>query len=141
VGNKWQVNLPASRIDFKCLFISLMSACEMKPADKKELVSKVGKELVAKHGKKKYYEPKQVRRATLDSGYGIDVVCWAHCVFLSPEAFVFIHEAAGEVCDQAVMKAEVLGGLVGSGGFQLLDIGLSWLEWPDVDLPDLFDWF
>jgi hypothetical protein len=141
LGNEQQVDLPASRGESEALFISLMSACEMKPEDKKALVSDVGQRLVARHGKKKYYRPEDVRKATIDSGYGIDLVCWAHCIYLSPDDFTAVHEMAGEVCDQAVMKAEVLGDLVGSGGFELPDIDLSWLEWPDIDLPDLFDWF
>lgn len=118
-----------------------MAACEMKPEDKKALVGSVGEKLVERHGKKKYYKPEQVRKATRESGWDIDLVCWAHCIYLSPEDFSFVHSAAGEVCDQAVMKAEVLADLAGSEGFQLPDIDLSWLEWPDIDLPDLFDWF
>jgi hypothetical protein len=38
------------------------------------------------------------------------------------------------------MKAEVLADLAG-GTFQRPDIGLSWLEWPDIDLSSIFDWF
>jgi len=113
----------------------------MKPNDKKAMVSAVGEELVARHGKRKYYEPDQIRRAAQDRGYPIDYVCWAYCIFSSPSDFTAIHDALGETCDQSSMKAEVLTELVGAGGFEWPDIDLSWLEWQDIDLSDLFGWF
>jgi hypothetical protein len=41
------------------------------------------------------------------------------------------------------MKAEVLADLASATGgtFAWLDLDLSWLEWPDIDLSCLFDWF
>lgn len=116
-----------------------MPACELKPADKKAYVSAVGKELVQRHGKKEYYKPKEVREASTAQGYPIDYVCWAHCIFISPTDFKDLHDAAGEACDQAAMKAEVLTDL-GGGSFEWPDLDLSWLEWPDIDLSSLFDW-
>lgn len=117
-----------------------MPACEMKPADKKAYVGAVGEELVRRHGKRKYYEPRQVVEASSARGYGVDYVCWAHCIYISPGDFKALHEAAGEACDHVAMKAEVLGDLAG-GSFQWLDVDLSWLEWPDIDLSGVFDWF
>jgi len=38
------------------------------------------------------------------------------------------------------MKSEALADLSG-GSFELPDIDLSWLEWPDIDLGMIFDWF
>lgn len=118
-----------------------MSAFHIEPNGRKKLVSDVGRKLVADHGKKKYYKPDEVRRASLDLGYDIDYVCWAYCIFTSPEDFRLIHEALGEVCDYAKMKSEVLGELAQSGSFLDVDIDLSWLEWPDIDLSSAFDWF
>lgn len=118
-----------------------MPACELRPGDKKRFVSDVGKELVKSHGKKKHYPPKQIRQAVIDGGYSPDYVCWAYCMFASPPDFHAIHEAAGEICDYAAMKGELLADLASGGSFLGIDIDLSWLEWPDIDLSDVFDWF
>lgn len=118
-----------------------MPACELKPADKKKFVGDVGQRLVREHGKRKHYKPEQVRKATLDGGYPLDIVCWAHCMFITPSDFSMIHEAAGETCDYAEMKAELLSDLSVNSSFLEIDIDLSWLEWPDIDLTGLFDWF
>lgn len=117
-----------------------MPACEMKPNDKKALIGAVGEELVRRHGKKKYYTTGEVRDSALASGVADVFVCWAYCIYCSPEAFKALHDALGESCDYAKMKAQVLADLSG-GSFQWPDIDLSWLEWPDIDLSSLFDWF
>jgi hypothetical protein len=93
------------------------------------------------HGKQKYYKPAQIRRAAVLRGYPLDITCWAYSIFATPEDFRAIHDAAGEVCDYAAMKAEVLSDLAVGGTFSWLDVDLSWLEWPDIDLSSLFEWF
>jgi hypothetical protein len=118
-----------------------MPACHLEPHDKKAFVGAVGEELVRRHGKKKYYKPAEIRRAAESGGFPLDIHCWAYCVFSTPDDFAAIHEAAGEVCDYAAMKAEVLKHLATDGTFSAFDIDLSWLEWPDIDLSSLFDWF
>jgi hypothetical protein len=118
-----------------------MPACHIEPADKKALVGAVGQELVRVHGKKKYYTPQEVRRAAETRGYDLDVHCWAYCVYLDHGTFDALHAGAGEVCDYTTMRASVLGELAPSGSFSWLDIDLSWLDWPDIDLSGLFDWF
>ena len=118
-----------------------MPACQLAPADKKALIGAVGEELVRGHGKRKYYEPAQVRRAAETRGYPVDVHCWAYCIFTTPEDFKAIHDALGEACDYAAMKAQVLADLAAGGTFSWLDVDLSWLEWPDIDLSSVFDWF
>jgi hypothetical protein len=117
-----------------------MPACELKPSDKRAFIGAVGEELVARHGKKKYYRTDDIGRAATARGYPIDWVCWAYVIFSSPQDFRAFHEAAGESCDYAAMKAEVLADLAG-GSFEWPDLDLSWLEWPDIDLSKLFDWF
>lgn len=117
-----------------------MPACDLKPNDKKKFISDVGRHLVQEHGKKKYYKPEQIRKAVRDGGYEPDIVCWAYCMFSSPADFSAVHEAAGEVCDYAAMKTEVLTDLSSDGSFLGIDPDLSWLEWPDIDLSDIFDW-
>ena len=118
-----------------------MAACHIEPSDKKKFIGAVGEALVRTHGKKKYYKPAEVRRAAEARGYSVDIHCWAYCVFTTPEDFNAIHEAASEVCDYAAMKASVLADLASGGTFSWLDLDLSWLEWPDIDLSSLFDWF
>ena len=118
-----------------------MPTCGLKPEDKKAFVGAVGEELVRKHGKQKYYKPQEVRRAAEARGYPVDWHCWAYCIFCTPEDFKDLHDALGEACDYAAMKAEVLADLTAGASFSLFDLDLSWLEWPDVDLSSLFDWF
>jgi hypothetical protein len=118
-----------------------MPACHIEPSDKRKFIGEVGEALVQTHGKKEYYRPTEVRRAAESRGYPVDIHCWAYCVFTTPEDFKAIHDAAGEVCDYAAMKASVLADLASGGAFSWLDIDLSWLEWPDIDLSSIFDWF
>jgi hypothetical protein len=118
-----------------------MPACYLKPSDKKAFIGAVGHELVRTHGKQKYYKPSDIRLAADRCGYPIDIHCWAYCIFSTPEAFKALHDAAGEVCNYAAMKAEVLTDLASSGSFASFDLDLSWLEWPDIDLSSIFDWF
>ena len=118
-----------------------MPACALKPDDKKAFVGAVGEELVRRHGKRKYYKPDEVRRAAVTRGYPVDWHCWAYCIFLTPGDFKALHDATGEACDYAAMKAEVLADLAAGASFSLFDLDLSWLDWPDIDLSSLFDWF
>lgn len=120
---------------------NIMPACELKPEDKKQFISDVGRNLVREHGKKKYYKPEQIRKAARDGGYQPDIVCWAYVMFSSPPDFAAIHEAAGEACDYAAMKTELLTDLASGDSFLGIDLDLSWLEWPDIDLSSAFDWF
>ncbi|MFA9480372.1 hypothetical protein ACERK3_19040 [Phycisphaerales bacterium AB-hyl4] len=113
----------------------------MQPADKKALISDVGEKLVRRHGKQKHYKPAQVRRAALDAGYIVDVHCWAYCFFCSAADFLTWHQARGETCDYAAMKVELARDLAGETGSFWFDVDLSWLDWPDVDLSSIFDWF
>ena len=118
-----------------------MPACHLEPQDKKAFIGGVGEELVRSHGKQKYYKPEQIRRAAEALSYPVDIHCWAYCFFSTAEDFNAIHTAAGEVCDYAAMRAEILTDLAEGGSFSWSDIDLSWLEWPDIDVSSLFDWF
>ena len=118
-----------------------MPPCHLKPDDKKAFIGAVGKELVRTHGKQKYYKPGLIRRAAESCGYPVDILCWAYCIFSTKEDFDALHEAEGEVCDYAAMKAEVLSDLADGASFSVFDVDLSWLEWPDIDLSSIFDWF
>jgi hypothetical protein len=116
-----------------------MPACELKPGDKKAFIGDVSRELIRTRGKRKYYQPSDIRSAAERCGFPLDIHCWAYCIFSTREDFNALHEAAGESCDYAAMKSEVLTDLAGGGTFSLFDIDLSWLEWPDIDLPSIFD--
>lgn len=118
-----------------------MATCHIEPKDKKALVGDVGQELVRRHGKKKYYKPDEIRGAAVSQGYPVDVHCWAMCCFATPDDFAAIHAATGEVCDYAAMKASLLTDLVAGGNYSWVDLSLSWLEWPDIDLSSAFNWF
>lgn len=118
-----------------------MPACQIKPSDKKAFIGTVGKELVRRHGKQKYYKPSDIRLAAERGGYPLDIHCWAQCFFSSPADFAALHAAAGEACDYVAMKTEMLADLSSGQPFSLLDVDLSWLEWPDIDLSAIFEWF
>lgn len=103
------------------------------------LVDRVGKELVSRHGKQRTYSQPQIQSAAQHVGYPLDVHCWAYCVFMDAGSFNDFHRSIGEACDYTAMKATMLDGLSG-GGFQLPDLDLSWIEWPDINLSSIFDW-
>lgn len=102
------------------------------------MVDRVGQQLVAKHGKQKYYTQPQISSAASAAGYPIDVHCWAYCVFMDEPSFDAFHRSIGEICDFTAMKTTMLQGLAG-GGFGLPDLDLSWIEWPDLDLGGMLD--
>lgn len=110
---------------------TMKPACPPAPPNKKEYITDIGKILVQEHGKKKYYKPEEVKKASKDSKYynqyGIDWHCWAMCTFSSHSDFDTYHEAAGEVCDYVAMKSEMLGGLAES-------TTADWLTIPDLDI-------
>ena len=118
-----------------------MPPCHIKPEDKKAFISAVGQQLVKTQGKRKYYKPDDIGRAAHQCGYSADIHCWAQCFFATPEAFEALHRATGETCDYVAMKAELLSDLATNGSFALPDLDLSWLEWPDIDLSAIFEWF
>lgn len=114
--------------------------CHIPPPDKKRLGQQVGHALLEKHGKRRFYSPAQVRDTLLDLGMSIDWHCWAYALFLSPGDFRVLHDAAGEACDQAAMKAEMADALTDGASASWFDVDLSWIDWPDIDFTALFDW-
>jgi hypothetical protein len=109
------------------------------PTDKKAYAKEVGEILVRNYGKKKFYSPEQVTKASSQSRYDIDWHCWAMCLFTSPFDFDTYHQSIGEACDYAAMKAEMTSALTDGASKAWFDIDLSWLEWPDIELPSIFD--
>lgn len=117
------------------------SQCPTAPTNKKEYITDIGKILIEEHGKKKYYKPEEVKKASKKSKYfnssGIDWHCWAMCTFSSHSDFDAYHTLTGEVCDYVEMKSEMLSGLATSVSADWLtipnlDIDASWLDFGDT---------
>lgn len=115
--------------------------CPPAPPNKKEYIRDIGKILVEEHGKKKYYKPEEIKKASKKSKYydesGIDWHCWAMCIFSSHSDFDVYHKLTGEVCDYVRMKTEMLSGLATSTSADWLtipdlDIDASWLDFGDI---------
>jgi len=47
----------------------MSTQCPTAPNNKKEYITDIGKLLVAEHGKKKYYKPEEVKKASKKSNY------------------------------------------------------------------------
>jgi len=120
--------------------------CPPAPPNKKAYIADVGKILVQEYGKKKYYKPVEVKKASKKSKHytalvAIDWHCWAMCTFSSHTDFDAYHKLTGEVCDYVAMKKEMLGGLS-------VHTSADWLSIPDLDMDaswldfgDFFDGF
>ena len=65
------------------------------------------------------------------------------CLYASPGYFNRYHESIGEVCDYTSMKGEMAHAITdgASDSWFDFDFDLSWLEWPDFDVPSIFDIF
>lgn len=118
-----------------------MNACKIIPLNRREIGTKVGDKLLKKHGKKRFYSRDQVKNALLDSGFPLDVDCWAYSLYTSRQDFDAYHQSIGEVCDYAAMRTEMVTALTESSPGSWFDVDLSWLEWPDIDLSGIFDFF
>ena len=117
-----------------------MIPCATSPRDKKEQAKRVGDDLVRHHGKRKFYTVDQVREANRRTGVALDAACWSHAMFNSREDFDRLHAAAGEACDYAAMKAQMLRAVASEPSAGWFDWDLSWLDFPDLDF-SIFDFF
>ncbi len=119
----------------------MRTPCTPSPKNKKEYVTDIGKILVKENGKKKYYEPEEVKTAHRKSKWYdvMDFSCWGMSTFSSHSDFDEYHEKMGETCDYVEMKTEMLSELSVSSNedwtsIPNLDLDASWL-----DLGDVFD--
>ena len=117
------------------------NTCAPAPINKKEYITAIGKILVKEHGKKKFYKPKEIKKAHQNSNWVdvLDFSCWGMVMFSSHSDFDEYHKKIGEVCDYVAMKTEMLNGLsisLTTDWFEIpnLDLDASWL-----DLGDVFD--
>lgn len=111
------------------------------PPNKKQYITDIGKNLVKENGKKKYYTPKEVKKAHKHSNWFdiIDFSCWAMSIFSSHEDFDDYHEERGEVCDYVKMKTEMLSELSKSSNTRLMDISDVDIDTSWLDLGGAFD--
>lgn len=116
-----------------------MRNCNPAPIDKKEYITDIAKILVEENGKKKYYEPEEVKKAHRKSKWydGLDFSCWGMSTFSSHSDFDEYHEKIGEACDYVEMKTEMLSGLSAAPNTDWADIpdlelDASWLDFGNV---------
>lgn len=108
--------------------------CPPAPIDKRKYISDLGKILVVDYGKKKYYEPKEVKKAHKKSEWrAYDFSCWGMSTYSSHSDFDSYHQETGEICDYAAMKTEMLEGISLTDSIHLadlpaIDIDASWLD-------------
>ena len=105
----------------------------------------VGDDLMARHGKRRFYTVDQVKAANRRCNIKLDVTCWSHALFNSHEDFDRMHAAVVEGCDYIEMKRKMLQSVSqGDDGSWFdfdFDLDLSWLEFPDIEwsIFDLLD--
>lgn len=116
--------------------------CKSLPGNKNQYIKDVGSLLVKDYGKKNFYKPEEIKKASKETFYsdGSDYSCWAMSVFSSHEDFDNYHQSVGEICDYVEMKETMLSG-ISSTGFdfsflELLDsdinIDSSWLDFVSI---------
>lgn len=115
-----------------------MSTCHTPPPNRKMMIQRVGQQLAQRHGKQRTYTQPQIQDSALAAGYGMDIHCWAYCVFMDMPSFNLFHHSIGESCDFGEMRATMFDGL-NFDGFSLSDINLPDFDWPDFSLGSIFD--
>ncbi len=63
--------------------------------------------MVKKYGKRKSYSPLQVKKASKKTLSDLDWYGWAMSMYTSPNDFNAYHDSIGEICDYALIKAEM----------------------------------
>lgn len=120
-----------------------MTLAKITPEQMKELEKKVGQHLLKKHGKKKHYTTDQIKKSCQSMNIETDWHCWAMCFFSEHESFDIYHRTIGETCDYLSMKSQMVSALTdgASDSWVDFDFDISWLELPDLDFSDFFDFF
>jgi len=112
--------------------------------NKKEYIREVGEILVRDYGKKEYYEPEEVKRASKNSTFSeityhvrdelaaeiaieIALESFAMAFYSSHSAFDAYHLEIGESVDYVGVKSEVLTEISGSSF-------MDWFSLPDFDI-------
>jgi|GEM_PF-571292 len=118
--------------------------------NKKEYIREIGEILVRNHGKKKYYKPEEVKKASEDSTFAevsyivaeeavVDIAleCFAMAFYSSHSDFDAYHMEVGDTIDYVGVKTEVLAEISGDSLFDWFslpdfDIDASWLDIGDI---------
>lgn len=116
-----------------------MTIATLSDDEKRELVRRVGADLNARSGRKKFYSPSEIGKSLKRLDERVGIHCWAYCFYSTPTDFAAYHESIGEACDYAAMKSELLSAFTEGASDSWFDIDLSWLDWPDIDLSGIFD--
>jgi hypothetical protein len=112
--------------------------CSSPPPDKAAFVRTVGSGLLADYGKRRFYTIEEISRTMRRLGMRADWDCWAHAMFSAPDAFALAHAGIETACDHAAMKSSLLSAVTDGASDAWFSLDLSWLEWPDIGLADLF---
>ena len=118
-----------------------MNVLPLTTAEKKAYGKRIGEILVRDYGKKKYYSGPHIKKASQEVKNGYDLHCWAMCLYMSPDEVKAYHDAIGDGCDYSAMKAEMTSALTDGASDSWFKFNMSWLEWPDIELPSIFDIF
>jgi hypothetical protein len=117
-----------------------MTPLTLSRSEKKAYGKAVGEILARDYGKQQYYSSSQVHMASREVlKPGFNWHCWAMCLYTSPTEFKSYHDSINETFDYAAMKAEMTSALTDGASNSWFDLELSWLEWPDIELPSIYD--
>ena len=116
-----------------------MAIAAISDEEKRELTRRVGADLAARHGKRKFYSPSQIGESLRRLDASVDLHCWAYCFFANRDAFDAYHRTIGEVCDYVAMKTQMLSAVTAGASEAWFSVDLSWLDWPGDALSGLFD--
>lgn len=119
-----------------------MTTCLRRPANRRQQIEHVGKDLIKHYGTRKQYTVAEVQAANRRQGIDLDVACWSHAFFNSHRDFDALHRTQGEACDYAAMKGEIVAELATPGSVvDATELEGSWLDLSDLDLSflNLFD--
>lgn len=121
-----------------------MGARAMPPAERRQMLGRVGNGLEKQFGRKKYYSKGMVDAVLRRQGVSADYACWNYALFTSRAEFAEIHQRNGEACDYDTLRAQVAtivrdNGLVADAATSSFDLDLSWFDWPDIDFSGFID--
>ncbi|WP_299872766.1 hypothetical protein [uncultured Cocleimonas sp.] len=116
-----------------------MTDLAISPAEQKAHGKEVGEILVRDYGKKKYYSCAHIKKASIEAKNGFDWHSWAMSLFASPSGFASYHDSIGEDFNYSEMKAEMTAAMTNGASKKWFESSMSWLDWPNVDLPTVFD--
>jgi hypothetical protein len=114
--------------------------CSPAPVGKRKYISDLWKILVKEYGKKRYYKPKEVKKAHEKSPWSnSDFACWAMSTYSSRSDFDEYHQQTGEICDYTSMKAEMLKGISLTEGVHLSELPAADLDASWLDIGEIFE--